>query len=103
MNQTVTTTVESPQTLPAVVPATPMELIASAIDRGMSPDVIEKLMALQERYEANLSRKAFDAAMAAANNVNKKIIDLGLDKRLQTTVDSIQEDVTEIKDAVVEA
>lgn len=66
MNQIETATAEPTQTLPATVPATPMELIASAIERGMSPDVIEKLMLLQERYEASLARKAFDAAMAAA-------------------------------------
>lgn len=48
------------------VPATPMELLASAIDRGMAPEMIKQLMDLQERYEANLARKAYDNAMAAA-------------------------------------
>ncbi len=64
MNQVMKTT-ES-QALPIVAPATPMELLASAIERGMAPETIEKLMALQERYEASLARKEFDAAMAAA-------------------------------------
>lgn len=50
--------------VPAV--ATPMELLASAIERGMGLETIEKLMALQERFEASQARKAFDNAMAAA-------------------------------------
>lgn len=50
----------------AVVPATPMELLVTAIDRGMPPETIEKLMGLQERWEANQAKKAFDAAIASA-------------------------------------
>lgn len=49
-----------------VAVATPMEMIASAVDRGMDVSVIEKLMALQERWEANQGRKAFDNAIADA-------------------------------------
>jgi hypothetical protein len=50
------------------VPAamTPMDMLNSAIERGANMDVLEKLMALQERWEKNQARKAFDAAMAAA-------------------------------------
>ena len=55
--------VEAPQTLPAV---TPMEMLDRAIQSGAGLEVIEKFMALQERWEANQGRKAFDAAMSAA-------------------------------------
>lgn len=55
--------------LPAatITPAsmTPMALIARAIDRGYDEARLEKLMGLQERWEANEARKAFTAAMAA--------------------------------------
>jgi hypothetical protein len=46
--------------------ATPMEMLNMALERGATMDVLEKLMALQERWEANQSRKAFDAAIADA-------------------------------------
>lgn len=50
--------------LPA--PATPMELLDRALARGADPSTLEKLLELQERWEANQARKAFDAAVAAA-------------------------------------
>ena len=45
---------------------TPMEMLGRALEAGMSVEVLDKLMALQERYEANLGRKAFDNAIASA-------------------------------------
>lgn len=50
--------------LPAV--STPMSMIDRAIAGGASIEVIEKLMALQERWDANQSRKLFDEALANA-------------------------------------
>jgi ERF superfamily len=53
----------------SVVPAavlTPPELIAKALQKGVSPEVLTQLMTLQERWEANEARKAFDRAMADA-------------------------------------
>lgn len=46
--------------------ATPMEMVSRALASGASVEMMEKLLALQERYEANEARKEFDAAMAAA-------------------------------------
>ena len=45
---------------------TPMEMLSRAVENGQSIDVLDKLMGLQERYEANLGRKAFDAAISDA-------------------------------------
>lgn len=45
---------------------TPMSMLDRAISSGASIEVLEKLMGLQERHEANQARKAFDNAMAAA-------------------------------------
>lgn len=49
---------------PAIV--TPMTMIDRALATGAAPETLEKLLALQERWEANQGRKAFDEAMAAA-------------------------------------
>lgn len=49
---------------PAMV--TPMAMLDRALSSGATPDTLEKLLALQERWEANQGRKAFDEAMAAA-------------------------------------
>jgi hypothetical protein len=45
---------------------TPMEMLGRAIDGGAGIDVLEKLMALQERWEARQAQRAFDEAIAAA-------------------------------------
>lgn len=54
----------------AVEPArsvmTPMEMMDRAIANGASIEMLEKLMGMQERYEANQARKAFDAAISEA-------------------------------------
>lgn len=42
-----------------IKPATPSDLIAQAIDKGLDVESLEKLMALQERWETNQARKAF--------------------------------------------
>jgi len=52
------------QDTPAIV--TPMTMIDRALATGAAPETLEKLLALQERWEANQGRKAFDEAMAAA-------------------------------------
>lgn len=49
-------------------PLTPMNTLDRAVASGASIEVIEKLMGLQERWEANQARKAFDAAIAEAKD-----------------------------------
>jgi len=44
---------------------TPMQMLAAAVERGVDTEQLEKLMALQERYQANEARKAYFAAVAA--------------------------------------
>lgn len=63
---------EQPQTMPAArqqtqiaQAPTPAHMLATAVEQGADLDKLEKLMALQERWEANEARKAFDAAMSA--------------------------------------
>lgn len=45
---------------------TPMEMLDRAITQNASAETLERLLALQERYEATKGRKAFDAALADA-------------------------------------
>ena len=45
---------------------TPMDMLQAAVTSGAGVEMIDKLMALQERWEASQGRKAFDQAIAAA-------------------------------------
>jgi len=45
---------------------TPMDILSQAVKGGASLETIEKLMELSERWERNIARKAYDAAIAAA-------------------------------------
>lgn len=47
-------------------PITPMEMLDRAVTSGASVETLERLMNLQERWEKNQARKAFDQAIAAA-------------------------------------
>lgn len=55
----------TPISLP-VQPATPMEMLNRALMSGATPETLERLLALQERWENNQARKAYDEAIAAA-------------------------------------
>lgn len=55
---------EPPQQALAAI--TPMDMIDRAVSSGAGVETLEKLLALQERWEANQGRKAFDHAIAAA-------------------------------------
>lgn len=48
------------------VSLTPMEMLSRAVESGAPMDVLERLMSLQERWEKNQARKAFDEAIADA-------------------------------------
>ena len=54
------------QSRTALAVATPMTMLAQAVERGMAPETIDKLMALAERWDKTQARKAFDIAIAAA-------------------------------------
>lgn len=41
----------------------PLAILASAVERGADPDQLDKLLALQERYESNEAAKAFAEAL----------------------------------------
>jgi hypothetical protein len=45
---------------------TPMDMLNTAVQSGASLEMVEKLMGLKERWDANEARKAYDEAVAAA-------------------------------------
>lgn len=53
---------------------TPMDMLNQALTRGASLEIVEKMMGLQERWEANQARKAFNEAIAAAKAEIKPIV-----------------------------
>lgn len=56
--------------------ATPMQMLSAAMERGVDPEQLDKLLALQERYEKNEARKAYYEARAAfAKNPPKVVKD----------------------------
>lgn len=80
---------------------TPMDLIERATSAGATPDTLEKLMALQERWEKNQARKAFDAAIAEAKSkipIIKKNRHVGFESKKAgaARTDYAHEDMAEI-------
>ena len=53
---------------------TPMAMLQIAVEKGASVEQLERLMALQERYEANEAKKEFVAAMTRFKE-NPKVIE----------------------------
>lgn len=47
-------------------PMTPMEMLSQAVSNGAGVEVLERLMSLQERWQAGQARRAFDEAIAVA-------------------------------------
>lgn len=54
--------------------ATPMAMIQTAIQSGAGIETLEKLMAMQERWQANTARRAFDSAIADARAEIRPIV-----------------------------
>lgn len=59
---------------PVPVVMTPMAMIDRALASGATPETLEKLMALQERWEASEARREFNEAMALAKTEFKPLI-----------------------------
>lgn len=67
--------IEIPQHSPAgQQAATPALLLQMAVQQGADLDKLERLMALQERWEATEARKAYDTAFAAFKSEAVKIV-----------------------------
>jgi hypothetical protein len=80
----------------------PMDLMQRAVTSGADVVVLEKLMGLQERYEANKARKAFDDAIAA---FKAEVPQIGKDRLVDFTTNKGRtryryEDLSTIAEAV---
>lgn len=84
--------IETIEHLPATI--TPMDMIQRAVASGAGMDVVEKLMNLQERWEASQSRKAFNEAIAAAKAEIKPVM------RTQSAHNSKYADLASIAEAI---
>ena len=62
--------IEIPAGTPSVDPST---LLVRAVDQGLDVDQLGKLMELQERWESNQARKAFNVAMATFQSLVPRI------------------------------
>lgn len=77
-------TVHQPQAVTAAAP-NPMTVVERAIEKGITGQDLKELMDLQERWEANQARKAFDVAMANAQAemptiVKNRLVDFATSK-----------------------
>jgi hypothetical protein len=77
---------------------TPMSMLDRAIASGASVEVLERLMALQERWQANEARRSFSAALAALRSDMPRIVKTQQVKFSSTNYQ--YEDLAEIVDAV---
>jgi hypothetical protein len=53
---------------------TPFQMLDRAVMAGATPETLEKLMTLQERFEKSEARRAFDAAIAEAKAEIKPVV-----------------------------
>lgn len=63
-----------PAALPASQAVTPMSMIQMAVQQGADIEKLQKLMDLQERWEKNEARKAFNGAFAAFKTEAVRVI-----------------------------
>ena len=94
---------EKPSTLqqvPAVSEASPMGMMLAAMRQGANLEQVEKMMALQERWEANEAKKAYDTAFAAFKGEavvilkNRKVTDGPLKNKNYAELHSVVNAVT---------
>jgi hypothetical protein len=57
-----------------MTPLTPMAMIGQALASGAGVETLERLMALQERWEANEAKREFDAAISAIRAKIKPVV-----------------------------
>lgn len=65
-NQQIVETTQAAHEVWPVVVATPLDMLNRAVTQGADPVILERLMALYERWEVKQACRAFDEALAAA-------------------------------------
>lgn len=87
---------QAPPASTALAVATPAQLLQIAVQQGADLDKLERLMALQERWEANQAKKQF--AEAFAEFKAKEIVHIRKDKHVNFTT---QKGVTDYHHATI--
>ena len=87
--------------MPTVTDNSPASMMQIALSRGADLDKLEKMLALQERWEANEARKAYHTAMAAFKAAPPEIekdkkVSFGAGKACRPSVDSSRSWLTTI-------
>lgn len=88
------------QHVPTVSEASPMGMMLAAMRQGANLEQVEKMMALQERWEANEAKKAYDTAFAAFKGEavvilkNRKVTDGPLKNKSYAELHSVVNAVT---------
>ena len=85
--------------------ASPMAMVQMAVAQGASIEVIERLMGLAERFQANQAKQAYDAAIAQFKKnpprINKnKPVDFGNTHYSHATLDEVSGKITTALSAV---
>ena len=89
----------------AIQPVTPMQMLQIAVQQGANIEMLSKLMDLQERFETNEARKAYQAAMARFKEnppeVNKnRHVKFGTTEYDHATLDHATTEITKALSAV---
>lgn len=74
MNEQSLIVAEEAKPLARIAAMSPAEMLSTAIERGASIEVLEKLFTLHDRFELNEARKAFSAAISLAKSEIKPVI-----------------------------
>lgn len=86
MNAVSITPMDEVRSLPAI---TPMHMLQMAVEKGADLEYLQKLMDLQERWEANQARKSFNAALAAFKKNPPVVVKDMLNKQYGSTYSSL--------------
>ena len=90
---------------PQTTAVTPMDLLDRAMQRGVDPEALGKLLELQQRWEADQARKAFVQAMAAFKaeplTITKGKRVHYVSRRTNETTDYTHATLSQVCDAVV--
>lgn len=79
---------------------TPMTIMQTMVEQGADPDALGKMMELQERWEANEAKKAFDKAVAEFKKNPPKVIKDMENKQYKSSYVSIENLVTTVTSAL---
>lgn len=93
--------VPAPAASRAVATTTPHDLLRIAVEGGADIEKLERLMALQERWEANEARKAYNDALAnfkaeAVEVIKRKLVDFATAKGRTTYKHAELSDVVDV-------